>query len=701
MSTTRLEDALPLSPLQEGLLFHSLYDEAVDVYQAQLVLRLRGPLDGAALRSAAGALLPRHAALRTGFGQRRNGQPIQVVHGEAPLHWTELDLSGRDPGAGEAGEAALSAYAAADRARRFDLARPPLLRFTLACLEPEVHCLIVTGHHVALDGWSMAIVVRELFALYASRGDQAVLPEVPAYRDYLAWLSRQDDALAQAAWARALDGLAGPTLIAPALTGIDAALRVPQLPALIPVPVSDQLRSTLDGTIRRAGLTTNTFIQGSWGLLLAQLTGTTDVVFGTLVSGRPPEVAGVDRMVGMFINTIPLRMRIAPDRSALDNLVRLQDEQAALTTWHHVGLGQLQRSLGVGPLFDTFTVFENQPGDNATAIAATGLKLERVRGHDAAHYPLRLIAGLASGQLRVKLEYRPDVFDQAAAESLAGQLARLINDLAADPGRLAGDLAASSPARFQPAPRPPAGETVKTVKTVAPAAAQAGRRLPGSPLEEILCGLFAETLRRAGVGPDESFFELGGQSLSAIRLLSQVRSATGAELPIRALFEAPTVRELAVRMESATGRRGRRWRRAAGLRASRCRSRSSGCGSCTRRRDPRRATTCRWPSGCAASSTSTRCDRRSATSCAGTRRCGRRSASAMARCTSTSWTRGPGRPPTWSAQAWSAPVRPSWGSGSARRPATSSTWRRSARCAPGCSPLTGPAATRPTTCCCS
>ncbi|MGW2579720.1 condensation domain-containing protein, partial [Streptomyces nondiastaticus] len=183
-----LQDVLPLSPLQEGLLFHAVYDvRTPDTYAVQVAFDLEGPLDARALRTAADGLLRRHANLRAAFRQRGEGRPVQVIPREVALPWREVDLSGtsdQDP--------ELARLLAEDRARRFDPARPPLLRFTLIHTGPDRHHLVFTHHHLLLDGWSLPILMRELFALYAQDGDDTALPPPVPYRTYLTWLTRQD-----------------------------------------------------------------------------------------------------------------------------------------------------------------------------------------------------------------------------------------------------------------------------------------------------------------------------------------------------------------------------------------------------------------------------------------------------------------------------------------------------------------------------
>ncbi len=198
MSASGLEDLLPLSPMQEGMHFQSLYDEsAVDVYNTQISLQLEGPLDRGRLRTAVLALLRRHANLRASFRQRKNGEPIQVIHREIELPWVEVDLSS---GSGSSRADALDRLLSEHRTRRFDLTRAPLIRFALVVLGEHSHRLVMSNHHILLDGWSTPILVRELLALYGGNGDSLTLPHVTPYREYLSWLGRQDPSAARRAW---------------------------------------------------------------------------------------------------------------------------------------------------------------------------------------------------------------------------------------------------------------------------------------------------------------------------------------------------------------------------------------------------------------------------------------------------------------------------------------------------------------------
>uniref|UniRef100_UPI00118085F7 non-ribosomal peptide synthetase n=1 Tax=Streptomyces sp. rh34 TaxID=2034272 RepID=UPI00118085F7 len=426
MSKSDIEAVLPLTPLQEGLLFHALYDaQGPDLYTTQLSIDLRGTLDTATLRTAADAVLRRHANLRVGFRHEKLVKPLQIVPSTVRLPWRETDLTELDESAAQAEAVRI---ADAERNHRFDLSRPPLLRFVVLRLAPDLHRLILTNHHILLDGWSIPLLMRELFTLYASGGDLSVLPPVTPYRNYLAWLAKRDKPAAEAAWREAMDGLEGPTLLGPADPGPATGT-----PDRVHADLSEDATSALSRLARGHGLTLNTLVQGAWAVLLSRLTGSTDVTFGATVSGRPPEIRGVENMVGLFLNTLPVRVGLRPAESLIGLVTRLQQEQTRLLPHHHLGLSDVQNLAGQGELFDTLTVFENYPvAEGAAVIPGTDLRVVATDGTDASHYPLTFFA-IPGKQLHLRLTYRPDLFGRDQVQTMLDRLVQALSTLVAQP----------------------------------------------------------------------------------------------------------------------------------------------------------------------------------------------------------------------------------------------------------------------------
>ncbi|MFI1018396.1 amino acid adenylation domain-containing protein [Streptomyces sp. NPDC020965] len=429
-----LQDILPLSPLQHGLYFLSSYDDdAPDLYNVQLAFDLEGPLDRPRLRRAGEALLHRHPHLMAAFRQRKNGEPVTLVPHRVDLPWTDVDLSELPPAERDR---QLGELTDTDRRTRFDLATPPLVRFTAVRLGPERHQLLLTHHHLLLDGWSTARAVQELFTLYERDGDGSGLPPVRPYRDYLAWVARRDTAADARAWSSALAGLDGPTIVAPAQGGPPSGE-----PAAVAVELAPGLAARLAGAVRALDVTLPVAVQTLWSIALGELTGRRDIVSGTTVSGRPAELDGVESMVGLFINTLPVRVALRPAETPAALLRRVAAEQTALLPHHHIGLADIQRTAGFGgPLFDTLCVFENylvDQGEQARdSTEFAGLRVAAVTGRDATHYPLTLVAapGRDGGPL-LTLRHHPDAVAEADARRLADRLRRLIEEFTADPHR--------------------------------------------------------------------------------------------------------------------------------------------------------------------------------------------------------------------------------------------------------------------------
>ncbi|MEW1569301.1 amino acid adenylation domain-containing protein [Streptomyces sp. NPDC093509] len=536
MNTSRpeIEDVLPLSPLQEGMLFHSGYEEESNhLYIAQFTVDLDGALDTARLRAAAETVLHRHPNLRVAFTHRRNGDPVQLVRRDMLPAWQEHDLSAQGLRAAEKHAAELTEE---DWARGVDIARPPLLRFTLLKLGDERHRLLVTSHHILLDGWSFGLLFRELFTQYGT----GELPPAAPYRDYLSHLARCDRPAAERAWRSALAGLDQPTRLA-------AGSHVPPgaTPEDIVFRLTEEQTAALNTRARESGLLLTAIIQGAWAALLARSTGQDDVVFGCTVGGRPADLPGADRMIGMLINTVPVRCRTDASTSLRDLCATLQRQRAELVDHDHLALTDVQRLAGSpGALFDTNLVFENFPMSNY-ALDLPGVDLEvRIGFRDTTHFPLTLVVE-PGATLGLRLSHYPDLIDRARTADLGRRLVRLLERWTAEPDAPVAALDAltaeeqravlkdwnNTAAEFPDTTLPELFEAQVARTPDATAVVFEEQRLTYRELDE-RAGAVARALTARDIGPESLVAVAVPRSLELIIALCGVLKAGAAYVPI-------------------------------------------------------------------------------------------------------------------------------------------------------------------------
>lgn len=435
---TAIEAIYGLSPLQHGLLFHHLYAPERSEYFEQFSCRLAGPLDLDRLATAWAAVAERHAVLRSAFVWDGLDRPMQVVQRDLALPFEVLDW--RDQAPGDA-EARLAELRQEDRARGFDPLRAPLQRVIVVRLAEDRHELLWSHHHLLLDGWSAAIVLREVFHLY-QEGPAGIprLPAVRPFRDYIAWLESRDDGAAEAFWRRHLAGVR-PTPSLP-------AERLPLGPgeedySRTRVALDEELAAQLGRFARQHDLTVNTLVQGAWALLLAHYGNTDDVVFGVTSAGRPVELTGVESMVGLFVNTLPLRVTLDPRQSALAFLSDLQRQAVETRRYDTTPLVDLERWSGLPrgqALFETILAFENFPVD--VELGREGASV-RVDGQpvvwERTNYPLTLQV-LPGTPFVLQLLFDRRRFPPAAVAQLLDQTRALLTQLVAHPDRPVGRL---------------------------------------------------------------------------------------------------------------------------------------------------------------------------------------------------------------------------------------------------------------------
>ncbi|PAC33025.1 condensation domain-containing protein, partial [Caldifermentibacillus hisashii] len=423
-----------LSPLQEGMLFHSLYDEDDEnsqSYFSQMKLRLNGKLDIAMFEKAWKEVIKRHDILRTKFLFGKTEKNVQVVYRTVPFN---VDYTDWRSFSREEQESKIEEFLRLDKQRGFDWDDVPLMRVMLIHNDIDEYTMVWSHHHILLDGWSVSLVVKELFHIYNALCQEATitLPPAQQYGKYIHWLrSRSKDSQnTKEFWATKLKGFTEPTqfnLAAP-MKGFDQQGYEEYWWHL-----SKDLTHSLNHIVKEHKITLNTIIQSAWALLLSYYSGTKDVLFGATSSGRPADLPGVENMVGLFISTLPVRAQIPDDEVLLEWMKNFQSQLMEIRQYEYSSLVDIQGVSEVPrgtPLFESLFVFENYPVGEMESI--TDLRIEEIQGKEQANYPFVLSAGPGE-QIPFKIMFDRSKFDEDTIHRISGQLTYVLDQIAKNP----------------------------------------------------------------------------------------------------------------------------------------------------------------------------------------------------------------------------------------------------------------------------
>jgi amino acid adenylation domain-containing protein/non-ribosomal peptide synthase protein (TIGR01720 family) len=433
-----IEDVYPLSPLQQGLLFHSLYEPDSATYFEQFHCRLEGDFQPDAFKAAWRRVLDRHEVLRAAVLRDKTAGPLQVIYRQVALPIEEQDWRSLSPAAqAERWEG----FLAEDRRQGIDFSRAPLLRIALIRQAEQRWQFVWSHHHLLLDGWSNPLVLGDLFEHYAAlaQGRSLQLPPHRPYRDYIAWLKAQPMAAAEAYWRERLAGIAAPT---PLAFGRLESVATSSTNAIDLYHLPQGTTAALRNFAKQHRLTLNTLLQGAWALLLSRYSGQPSVVFGATVSGRPATLAGVETMTGLFINTLPMRVDVEPDTGVVPWLQGLLEQNASLRQFEFTPLVQVQGWSQIPrgqPLFESLLVFENYPMDRLLNFGQTGLTVRDVEAWQHTNYPLNLVITPGDSP-ELRLVYDARRFDGADIRRLFGHFGQLLESLIHHPDRRLGEL---------------------------------------------------------------------------------------------------------------------------------------------------------------------------------------------------------------------------------------------------------------------
>jgi amino acid adenylation domain-containing protein len=437
-SNKNIEAIYPLSPMQQGMLFHSLYNPESKAYLSQISISLKGNLDILAFEQAWRKVIERHPALRTVFVWKNRKQPLQVVQKQVNVPWVNLDWRSLSS---EEKKSQLDSFRQSDREKYFALDKAPLLRFTLIRMTDESYDFIFSVHHILADGWSLSVLEQEVWLFYQAicKGEELNLVTPRPYRDYIAWLQQQDLGEAEKYWRKTLQGFSSPTPLV-----VDKVKGKNESPSKTYDHQYFSLSKEATATIRNFAqtnyLTVFTLVQAAWGILLSRYSGESDVVFGATVAGRPATLSGVQSMVGLFVNTLPVRSQL-PHTEILPWLKQLQEKQLEREEYAYSPLVEIQAWSDLQPgesLFESFVVFENLPVYKELS-GIDDLQIGSTRDTGNADYPLTLMV-IPEEELQLTLIYASDRFSEDTIKRIAGHLQTILLGITANPHGLPGEL---------------------------------------------------------------------------------------------------------------------------------------------------------------------------------------------------------------------------------------------------------------------
>jgi amino acid adenylation domain-containing protein len=432
-SRNNIQDIYPLSPMQQGILFHTLYASEPGVYCAQWSCTLHGNVDVSTFKRAWQCVVDRHPVLRTGFSWEVRDEPFQVVYKHVELPWRQYDW--RSMSAVEQ-ERQIEALFEEDQARGFELSKAPLMRLALLQLAEDAYQFIWSLHQLLLDGWSRPLLLQEVFRMYDAlcAGREPHLEVRRSYGDYIAWLQQQDLAQAERFWRQTLRGFTTPTALNVEYAyGSSSGKEADYAEQTMRLSAAET--AALQALAQQNHLSVNTLLQGAWAMLLSRYSSQEDVVFGATVASRPADLAGIESMIGLFINTLPVRVRVSPEALLLPWLQELQSQQVEARQYEHSPLVQVQEWSDVPrglPLFESLLVFESYPARSAIQEWSGSLEIHQRHFMSSTHYPLTVLA-LPGTELDMRFRYQCHRFDTATITRMLGHLRTLFEGIVANP----------------------------------------------------------------------------------------------------------------------------------------------------------------------------------------------------------------------------------------------------------------------------
>jgi len=424
-----IEDIYELSPMQQGMLFHTVYSPTTGNYFNQLTCTITGNLDLDIFKQSWETLVNRHQVLRTSIHYENLDNPVQVVHRNVILSWQNRDWQTRSA---QQQEIQFQELLAQDRQQGFDIGKAPLVRFILVRCAPDKYRFCFSHHHILMDGWCIHTLTDEVLTIYKCllNGEPIGLETPRPYRDYIQWLQKQDKKKAEAYWKEEIQSFHQITYLSPVSTQSNANPLQKHEIRLAPAN-----RKSLGEICKIHAITLNTLVQGAWSILFSRYLDTPEVMFGTTISNRPPEIPGVGTIIGLFINTLPTLVRVEEHQALIPWLTKIQEKQAQRDEYAFLSLMEIRQWSHIPKsksLFDTLLVFENYPGDSSPEETIKGLEFTGTRVFENGHYPLNLLF-LPEEALIIKFYYDPACFSKEVIPQMGDHFLTILQDISENP----------------------------------------------------------------------------------------------------------------------------------------------------------------------------------------------------------------------------------------------------------------------------
>ncbi|WP_458121519.1 non-ribosomal peptide synthase/polyketide synthase [Paenibacillus sp. Z6-24] len=555
-SIGEMENMYSLTPMQKGMLFHNLLDSRSEVYFEQGRFELQGSFDIADFERSFNHMIQRHAILRTNFYSGYHDLPVQVVFRDRPVRIAYEDLRSWS---GHEQQLQIDALMTKDKQKGFDLARDPLLRVTVMQTADDCHLLLWSFHHIIMDGWCMPLVIQEVFDTYAALHEGRVpeLPDTVPYSRYIQWLDERGEAEASAYWKEYLSGYDRQTLIPQArLQGQSKQYQSEKMEFTLGTALTERLEQLA----KRHRVTMNILMQSAWGLVLQRYNASRDVVFGSVISGRPAEIQGIESMIGLFINTVPVRVQALEEDSFADMLVRQQQLYVQGHDYDFYPLYEVQaQSDQKQELISHIMVFENYPVqeelDERQVGGKSGFEITDVQMFEQTNYDFNLIV-MPGPNLQVLYRYNGIVYEQESIEQIQAHLVQILEEVAADPAMPVNRLDMMTAAeqsmildQWNDTAAP-----IRTDSTLYSVLEEQAARMPDHPAlisgsqqltyDELnrRANALARTLRAGGVTPDQPVAIMLERSLDMMVGILAILKAGGAYVPVDPEFPEERIR---------------------------------------------------------------------------------------------------------------------------------------------------------------